>query len=767
MIQKTAEAVQVELADKYRLVPEYMKARPQWVIWGYSNDGKKRKMIYDPNAYWLPIATKDKYGSSIDPKKWATFDKILEVYAEYLANPNKFVTIPLSGIGFALNEECGLIGIDLDDCRSDAGKMSDEALATLDKFNSYAEVTPSGNGVRIFSLGEMKNKTGRNDGAGHEIYCRGRYLTITGETLPAFPKLGPAPEGAVDWFLEKYFPNVADDPVAGDAPEHLDAIQKAGGVRLPERIRQARQWLSSKAGSQQGNNAQGFCFAYAVALVWGYALPEDEATDLLYEWGTKDDNRDAIGGYYPWKLYEIRRKITDATRVAYDGKAGDKINRNAALAQAERDVERLISGSAADNNFDTADDDDSEKSKNDDIGRVSDDDDAGFAEFHAMYERSQARQAAERAAAEAPKKPVDAPEPPKQPKAKKSGPLRSWSELKAIAATQQEDWVIPGWLEFGSLGIFCGAPFSGKSCVVADILAALLNGSEWAGIKIEPVPVLLIDLENKERILVKRLLAAMDGNEGRADELLFAIDRSFLSAENNTLPIGPAAIALLLELVKERYPDLERALIVIDTLRSALPGADSNDEVQMKDALYELQRFAAQRKLAIILLHHHAKHGGYSGSSAIAGAADVLWDWTSDKDTFEGELKLTTRADCLPPKFFRFDKELGRNVYLSDKVVFEDNNPAEEREAELLKALDEAGGEISQPAFFDIVGIKNSGKRSKQYREAASKMEAKEWLITIQKPGKPTEFKLTEAGKAVIKSRNKLFSDIKNENYDD
>ena len=95
---------------------------------------------------------------------------------------------------------------------------------------------------------------------------------------------------------------------------------------------------------------------------------------------------------------------------------------------------------------------------------------------------------------------------------------------KAIAATQTEDWLIPGWCEFGCLHAITGLPFSGKSMTIVDILAAMVQEYPLVRHARDAVPFILIDLENKERILVKRLERALEGDEGRMEELYMRIN---------------------------------------------------------------------------------------------------------------------------------------------------------------------------------------------------------------------------------------------------
>ncbi len=59
---------------------------------------------------------------------------------------------------------------------------------------TYAEVSPSGRGVRIFALGKPE-KAAKCDPAGVEVYAKERFLTVTGRHLPGTPnEIRPAPK---------------------------------------------------------------------------------------------------------------------------------------------------------------------------------------------------------------------------------------------------------------------------------------------------------------------------------------------------------------------------------------------------------------------------------------------------------------------------------------------------------------------------------------------------------------------------------------------
>ena len=125
------------LPFKWGSVPEDLKSIPRWVLWRYV---KKTK----PNGthVWakVPFTADNQLASSTDPRTWTT----------YAAASGAYMLYDFDGLGIVLGDD--LHGIDLDDCRDPVtGKLTDFAQEVLDKVDGYAEVSPSGTGIKIFS----------------------------------------------------------------------------------------------------------------------------------------------------------------------------------------------------------------------------------------------------------------------------------------------------------------------------------------------------------------------------------------------------------------------------------------------------------------------------------------------------------------------------------------------------------------------------------------------------------------------------------------
>ena len=161
-------------------IPEDLRDRDAWVCWRYDWD--------DDRDEWtkVPIdANTGGYARSTDPDTWTTLDEALAYHNRAGRNTD--------GVGFVVHDEDLVVGLDLDDCRdAETGDLEAWAEDVLDDVPTYAEVSPSGTGLRLFGLGFVPDGGNRSDDdarAGHlEMYDSGRYLTVTGQRVDSSPE---------------------------------------------------------------------------------------------------------------------------------------------------------------------------------------------------------------------------------------------------------------------------------------------------------------------------------------------------------------------------------------------------------------------------------------------------------------------------------------------------------------------------------------------------------------------------------------------------
>lgn len=171
----------VALAVEPDGIPAELKALDWWVGWRYTWAIDKKGL-----GKWTKVPHCCKGGrvcglaSSTDAATWCSF---AEALAAYQAGG-------LDGIGTVFHENAGQTGVDLDDAFVVAdGSLKPWAGAIVAKLDSYAEVSPSGTGVKIWVRGKKPGDRCRKmHGDGEvEMYSSGRYFCVTGVRLDGSP----------------------------------------------------------------------------------------------------------------------------------------------------------------------------------------------------------------------------------------------------------------------------------------------------------------------------------------------------------------------------------------------------------------------------------------------------------------------------------------------------------------------------------------------------------------------------------------------------
>ncbi len=157
--------------------PAAIRDLPAWVVWRFEavpGGGKPRKVPYYANGG-------KRHGEQGGPKDVAnlvTFDA-----AKAAAARRGF-----DGVGFAALSQFGICALDFDNCIID-GRIHPQVEALLG--DTYAEFSPSGQGIRAFFKGDLGNgKALRNGDFGMECFSTRGFVTFTGNTLDITELLG-------------------------------------------------------------------------------------------------------------------------------------------------------------------------------------------------------------------------------------------------------------------------------------------------------------------------------------------------------------------------------------------------------------------------------------------------------------------------------------------------------------------------------------------------------------------------------------------------
>ncbi len=151
-----------------KVIPRELTDKPQWVLWKAETRNSKLTKI--------PYQTNDRRAKSNDPMTWTTFIKVMEAYES-----GKY-----DGIGFVLSSQDPFVAFDLDKCRdAETKKIADWAQDIVNTLQSYTEITPSNQGLRVIVKAKLLHQ-GRRKG-NIEIYDDKRFITVTGSHLSGTP----------------------------------------------------------------------------------------------------------------------------------------------------------------------------------------------------------------------------------------------------------------------------------------------------------------------------------------------------------------------------------------------------------------------------------------------------------------------------------------------------------------------------------------------------------------------------------------------------
>lgn len=241
-------------------IPAALRERPRWAPW--CAVWRERRGKYDKVPAWGL--------STNQPEKWRSFDAALSAF--------RLAPTAFAGLGLVMTGAEDLVGIDLDRCVDERGGIAPWAEDLVRRAGSYAEISPSGKGLRIFVRGRVPQDWA-DHAVGIEVYSghAARFLTVTGVALDGCPAdLCDAPPGFLDWLQATYPPprstKVAEPPQG--MPGLLDPPPDLAGLTLPARV---QEFLT---GGVDGCDRSRELFSAAVNLRKA-GLTEDEALSVL------------------------------------------------------------------------------------------------------------------------------------------------------------------------------------------------------------------------------------------------------------------------------------------------------------------------------------------------------------------------------------------------------------------------------------------------------------------------------------------------------
>ena len=162
-------------------IPASLRSTPQWVAWRYiTRDGKQTKAPVSPHDGSLADSTSG--------KTWGTFEQALAA----CKRDSSF-----AGVGFVFTADDPYCGVDLDNSIDADGNIKPWALDLLAKLDSYAEISPSRRGLKVFI---KANKPGKPKHAATHKKLRAKDRPLANDFVS---------DEAFDQLLDDWFGNIA------------------------------------------------------------------------------------------------------------------------------------------------------------------------------------------------------------------------------------------------------------------------------------------------------------------------------------------------------------------------------------------------------------------------------------------------------------------------------------------------------------------------------------------------------------------------------
>src|SRR5690625_566471 len=298
----------------YSKVPYELKELNRWCCYKIvTRQGKETKMPVDAKTGNL--------AKSNDESTWSDFETAV----------NQAKTHDL-GIGFFFKEP--YIGIDIDDVRNDINRYKEDdhenniVSEFVDILESYAEVSPSGNGIHIILKGELP-KNGRRKG-NVEIYTSGRFFTVTGNAIGDYIHVSDDSDyGKVKYLHNKYIASNDISTIRGN----INSQSEGNHLSEDDIIRIAQ------------NSKNGMRFNFFIDGGWEQFYDSQSEADLAFAndlafWTARDFN----------KMDSIFRR-SSLYREKWDEKRGESTYAEITLNKAIQSCVNVFNPEPSDDNY--------------------------------------------------------------------------------------------------------------------------------------------------------------------------------------------------------------------------------------------------------------------------------------------------------------------------------------------------------------------------------------------------------------------------------
>jgi putative DNA primase/helicase len=244
------------LSDPY--LPEALKCfrdKKIWVGMEVGSDGKKRPI----NPFT------GEFASCNDSNTWGTF-----IEAKNTLQGDISSRYAPQYVAIALSKDLGLVVIDLDGVRNPITREIEPwASEIVEKIDSYAEISQSGEGIHIYLLGAKTTTACR--GQKIEVYDSGRFMMVTNNSLGEVSPLREASKELEEVclkYLEKNRPHrMPIDHITTSSPmEDEEIIEKASNAKNGAKFKSL--YFDGEIGAYGGDESRADQGLMSILVFW-------------------------------------------------------------------------------------------------------------------------------------------------------------------------------------------------------------------------------------------------------------------------------------------------------------------------------------------------------------------------------------------------------------------------------------------------------------------------------------------------------------------
>lgn len=210
------------------VLPAELRRAPRWIIWRRELRGESFAKIPVNPATGQPCDVTDR-------SAWLTYFEAKRAAAAQAENIG-------GGLGFVFDGSDRVVGVDLDHCCSEPGVLLPWAAEALRSLGSYAEWSPSGEGVHAYVLADASGLVGNRSRVGQservEVYWKARFFTVTRLPVDGFALPLREAQAELEAFHARYVARPGGGPGAASAPRRGYTLSDEA---LLQRIRESRQ----------------------------------------------------------------------------------------------------------------------------------------------------------------------------------------------------------------------------------------------------------------------------------------------------------------------------------------------------------------------------------------------------------------------------------------------------------------------------------------------------------------------------------------------